>query len=74
MELYGAETWGMRSVERWKVNVREMKCLRSLVEISRTYKVRNEEVHKKAGIEMDLVSTADLRVLRWFGHVETMDE
>ena len=24
--LYGAEAWGMRSVERRKVNVLEMKC------------------------------------------------
>ena len=29
--LYGAEAWGMRSAERRKVNVFEMKCLRSLV-------------------------------------------
>ena len=25
--LYGAEAWGMRSAERRKVNVLEMKCL-----------------------------------------------
>ena len=29
--LYGAEAWGMRSAERRKVSVPEMKCLRSLV-------------------------------------------
>ena len=29
--LYGAESWGMRRSERRKVNVLEMKCLRSLV-------------------------------------------
>ena len=29
--LYGAEAWGMRSAERRKVNVLEIKCLRSLV-------------------------------------------
>ena len=27
--LYGAEAWGMRSAERKKVNVLEIKCLRS---------------------------------------------
>ena len=37
-------------------------------------RVRNEEVSWKAGIEMELASRADQRVLRWFGHVETMDE
>ena len=32
--LYGAETWGMRSAERRKVNVLEIKCLRSLVGVA----------------------------------------
>ena len=32
--LYGAEAWGMRSAERKKMNVLEMKYLRSLVTIS----------------------------------------
>ena len=30
------EAWGMRSVERRKVNVIEIKCLRSLVGVSQT--------------------------------------
>ena len=37
-------------------------------------KVRNEEVRRTAGIERELASRADQRVLRWFGHVERMDE
>ena len=37
-------------------------------------RVRNEEVPRKAGIERELVSRADQRVLRWFGHVERMDK
>ena len=36
-------------------------------------RVRNEEVHRRAGIKMELASRADQRVLRWFGHVERMD-
>ena len=72
--LYGAEAWGMRSAERWKVNVLPMKYLRSLVGVSRMDRVRNEEVRRRAGIEMELASTADQRVLRWFGHVERMDD
>ena len=36
--------------------------------------VRNEEMHRRAGIERELVSRADQSVLRWFGHVERMDE
>ena len=72
--LYGAEAWSKRRGERRKVNVFEMKCLRSLVRVSRMDKVRNEEVCRRAGIETELASRADQRVLRWFGHVERMDE
>ena len=72
--LCGAEAWGMRSAERRKVNVLETKCLRSFVGVSRMNKVRNEEVRMRPGIERELASRADQRVLRWFGHVERMDE
>ena len=57
-----------------KVNVLEMKCLRSLVGVSRMDRVRNEDVRRRAGIERELASGADKRELRWFGHVERMDE
>ena len=64
----------MRSAERRKVNVFEMKCLRSLVGVSRMDRVRNDEVRRRARIERELASRADQRVLRWLGHVERMDE
>ena len=62
--LYGAEAWGMRSAERRKVNVLEMKCLRSLVAVSRMDRFGNEEVRWRAGIEWELARRADQRVLR----------
>ena len=37
-------------------------------------RVMNEKVHRKAGIESELAIRADQRVLRWFGHVERMDD
>ena len=63
----------MRSAERRKVNVLEMKCLRSLVEVSQMDRVGNQEV-RRAGVERELTSRTDQRALRWFGHVERMDE
>ena len=54
--LYGAEAWGMRSARRRKVNVLEMKCLRSLVGVLRMDRVRNEELRRRAGIERELAS------------------
>ena len=57
--LYGAEPWCMRSAERRKVNVLEMKCLRIVVGVSRMDRVRNEEVRRGVGIEKELASRAD---------------
>ena len=37
-------------------------------------RVENEEVRRRAGIERELESRADQRVLRWFRHVERMEE
>ena len=37
-------------------------------------RVRNEGVRRRAGIERELASRVDQRVLRWFGHVERMDD
>ena len=72
--FYGAEAWRMRNAERRKVNVLEMKCFTSSVGVPRMDRVRNEEVRRRAGIERELASRTDQRVLRWFGHVERMDD
>ena len=37
-------------------------------------RVWSEEVCRRAGIKRELASRANQRVLRWFGHVERMDE
>ena len=42
------------NTERKKVNVFEMKCLGSLVGVSRMNRVRNEEVRRRAGIGREL--------------------
>ena len=48
--LYRAEALGMKSAERRKVNVFEMKCVRSLVGVSRMDTVKNEEAGRRAVI------------------------
>ena len=42
--MYGSESWGMKVTERQKLNVFEMKCLRSMTGVSRLDRVRNEVV------------------------------
>ena len=70
---YGSECWGMKVSERQKLNVFEMRCLRSMVGVSRMDRVRNEVVRQRTGVEIELGTRVDMNVLRWFGHVERME-
>ena len=56
----------MRSAERRIVNVLEMKYLRNVVLVARMGGVRNEEVRRRAGIEIEVSGGVDQRVLRCF--------
>ena len=40
--------------------------------VANSYRVRNEEVRRRAGIERELASRADQRAWRWFGHLQGM--
>ena len=63
----------MKATERQKLNVFEMKCLRSMTGVSRLDRVRNEVVRARTGMRRELAARVDMNVLRWFGHVERMD-
>ena len=51
------------------VDVPNVKCLRRMVGVTWMDWVKNVEVCRD-GIEIKLAGTVDLRVLRWFGHME----
>ena len=51
----------------------EMKCLRSMTGVSRLDRVRNEVVRTRTSVRRELATRVDMNVLRWFGHVERMD-
>ena len=51
----------MINAERRKENVLEMKCLRSLVGVSRMDRFGNQEVRTRVGIARELASSADQR-------------
>ena len=63
----------MKVTERQKLNVFEMKCLRSMTGVSQVDRVRNEEVRIRTGVRRELAARIDMNVLRWFGHVDRMD-
>ena len=63
----------MKVNERQKLNVFEMKCLRSVTGLSQLDRVRNEVVRVRTVVRRELAARVDMNVLRWFGHVERMD-
>ena len=71
--MYGSESWGMKVTERQKLNVFEMKCLRIMTGVSQLDRVKKEVVRARTGVRRELAARVDMNVLRWFGHVERMD-
>ena len=72
--MYGSELWGMKESERQKLNVFEMRCLRSMCGVTRWDRLRNTVVRDRTGVKKELAERVDKNVLRWFGHVERMDD
>ena len=60
--MYGSESWGMKVNERQKLNVFEMKCLRSMTGVSRLDRVRNEVVRARTGVRRELAARVDMNV------------
>ncbi len=54
MALYGAEAWSMGAVERKRLNVMEMKCLRSMCGVTQMDRMRNEEVQRRREVVKEL--------------------
>ena len=50
-----------------------MKCLRNMTGESRLDRVRNEVVRAKTDVRRKLAARVNMNVLRWFSHVERMD-
>ena len=48
--LYGAETWNMGAAERRRLNVMEMRCLRSKCGVTGMDQVRNEDKIMRNGV------------------------
>ena len=57
----------MRSAERRKVNVIEMKCSRSLFGVFNGNRVRNEEVRWRDGMETELGMKRCVGEMEWKG-------
>ena len=60
--LYGAETWGVRAEERRRLNVFEMKCLRSMAGVTLRDRINNDVVRFRTGMVKRLEERVDALV------------
>ncbi|XP_068236980.1 uncharacterized protein [Palaemon carinicauda] len=59
--MYGSELWGMKVTEGQKLNVSEMKRLRSMAGVSRLDGIRNELVMVITGVRKDSAARVDMK-------------
>ncbi len=65
---------GDRMRGREKLDVIEMRCLRSMVGVMRMDRVRNEDVRQRTEVVRKLSERVDQRVLSWYGYMVRMGE
>ncbi len=63
--LYGAETWNMGAAERRRLNVMEMRCLRSMCGVTLMDWVRNDLVQRRTGVVRELAEQAEQECSLW---------
>ncbi len=67
--LNAVETWNMGAAERKRLNVEELRHLRSMCGVIMN-QVRNEEMRRRTAVVRELVDREEQGVLQWFGHTD----
>ena len=62
--LYGAETWGLKADDKKRLDVMEMKCLRTICGLTIWDRKTNDEIRRHTGIVLKLSYRAEQRGLR----------
>ena len=56
------------------MNAVEMRSLRKLCGVTLADQIRNEEIRRMAGLKESVIIKMHKGMLRWFGHVERMED
>ena len=72
--LYGSETWGLKTADRNRLDVMEMKCLRNMCGVTIWDRQRNDDIRTRTGVKLKLSTRAEQKSLNWFGHMERMKD
>ncbi|GBP79061.1 hypothetical protein EVAR_58729_1 [Eumeta japonica] len=72
--MYGSESWVWQKKNKSRINAVEMRSLRSTCGVFRKDKCRKGDVRERCVLKEDAVTTVEKGMLRWFGHLERMNE
>ena len=71
---YAAETWCLKAKTVAKLNSTEMEFWRRSARISRKDKIRNTIIKQKMNVARSLLDDIKTQQLKWYGHVQRMEE
>ena len=69
---YGSESWTLRKMDKNKLEVFEMRCLRTIAGVKLCDRVRNVNIRRELHIDKTITQEINKRQLTWFGHVARM--
>ncbi|GBP32165.1 hypothetical protein EVAR_80933_1 [Eumeta japonica] len=72
--MYGSESWVWQKKNESRINAVEMRSLRSICGVSRKDRCRNSDVRERCGLKENVVTRVEGGMLRWFGHLERVNE
>ena len=64
----------LKAKDKNRLDVREMKCLRTMSGVTKWDRIPNDEIRGRTGVESKLSYRAEQGGLRWYGHMERMDD
>ncbi|XP_060809954.1 uncharacterized protein LOC132904043 [Amyelois transitella] len=72
--MYGSESWVWQKKHESRINAVEMRALRSMLGVKLSDRIRNSVIRECCDVKEDVVTGIEKGMLRWFGHVERMNE
>ena len=67
--IYASETWTLLEVDKRKLEVFEMRCLRAILGVTILDRMRNNYIRKNLNLKFSITELIKKRRLKWFGHV-----
>ena len=67
--MYGCESWTIKKIEHWKIDVFELQCFRRFLRVLWTTRRSNESILKEINPEYSLEGLMLKLKLQYFGHL-----